>query len=163
MEIHKRLMTVAIVMAATVGWAAEDAKEPPPTWPWPGPTPPEIRDALVIKRNIFRPTEQDLKKMETSAPDKPVAAPAKPRKLLCWGRLWTHLCNPFTEAAVQILGRKNDYPISWVKPYGRGRVFYCSLGVQKPPYSNPRFLQYLLAGIQFALGDLPADTTPSEQ
>jgi type 1 glutamine amidotransferase len=60
-------------------------------------------------------------------------------------------------------GRKNDYPISWVKTYGRGRVFYCSLGVQKAPYSSPLFLQYLLAGIQFAIGDLPADTTPSER
>jgi type 1 glutamine amidotransferase len=60
-------------------------------------------------------------------------------------------------------GRKNDYPISWIKPYGRGRVFYCSLGVQKAPYSSPLFLQYLLAGIQFALGDLPADMTPSEK
>jgi type 1 glutamine amidotransferase len=298
-----------------------------------------------MKRGIFRPTEQDLKKMEAIAPDKPIAAPAKPRKLLCWGRLWTHLCNPFTEAAVQILGRKtkafevvasddprqllpenlktfdaiflnglhdptpflplnwktlppeelaaaqkldtavkrsmldfvgrdgkglagiegsicalrdwkeygelmgafynghyvgdfaikvedlahpltacfggqplrifdqayvpgppysrknlrvllsldmtqtpdpladpkmswlkgaverleastgrkNDYPISWVKTYGQGRVFYCSLGVQKAPYSSPLFLQYLLAGIQFAIGDLPADTTPSEK
>ena len=43
-------------------------------------------------------------------------------------------------------GRKDDYPISWVKTYGRGRVFYCSLGVQKAPYSSPLFLQYLLAG-----------------
>ena len=45
---------------------------------------------------------------------------------------------------------------------GAGRVFYCSLGVQRAPYSNPLFLRYLLGGIQFAAGDLPADTTPSE-
>jgi type 1 glutamine amidotransferase len=51
----------------------------------------------------------------------------------------------------------------WIKSYGQGRVFYISLGVQKAPYSNPLFLQYLLAGIQFALGDLPGDTTPSEK
>jgi type 1 glutamine amidotransferase len=345
MKVHKTLLTIVIVTATGAALAAEAKNEPPPTWPWPGPTPSEIRDALVMKRGIFRPTEQDLKKMEAIAPDKPIAAPAKPRKLLCWGRLWTHLCNPFTEAAVQVLGRKtkafevvasddpqqllpenlktfdaiflnglhdptpflplnwktlppeelaaakkldatvkqsildfvaqdgkglagiegsicalrdwkefgelmgafynghyvgdfvlkveepahpltaclggqpfrvfdqayvpgppysrknvrvllsldmtqtpdpladpkmawlkesvkrleastgrkNDYPISWVRAHGRGRVFYCSLGVQKAPYANPLFLRYLLAGIQFATGDLPADMTPSEK
>jgi type 1 glutamine amidotransferase len=55
------------------------------------------------------------------------------------------------------------YPISWIKAHGPGRVFYCSLGVWKPPYLAPLFPQYLLAGIQFANGDLPADTTPSEK
>ena len=63
MVMHKTLSAVLMVMAATAGWAAEAAKEPPPAWPWPGPTPPEIRDGLVQKRNIFRPTEQDLRKM----------------------------------------------------------------------------------------------------
>lgn len=57
-------------------------------------------------------------------------------------------------------GREKDYPISWVKTHGRGRVFYCSLGVQKEAYSSPLFLRYLLAGIQYAIGDLPADATP---
>ncbi len=69
---------------------------------------------------------------------------------------------PNVEKLEQSTGRK-EYPISWVKSYGKGRVFYLSLGVQKAPYSNPLFMRYLLGGIQFALGDLPADTTPSEK
>jgi len=294
---------------------------------------------------LIRPTAQDLKKLEELTPDKPPAPPQKPRRLLCWGRLWTHMANPMTEEAVRILGRKTgafevvatddpqmllperlqdfdalflnglhdqtpflphwlksmpkeeqgaaqeldrrvkqsilkfvgedgkglagiegsicalrdwkefgelmgafynghyagnfvikvedpthpltacfggqpfkifdqayvpgppysrkklrvllsldltqtpeptadpkmawlkegvkrleaytgrekDYPISWVKPYGKGRVFYVSLGVQKAPYSSPLFMRYLLAGIQFAIGDLAGDTTPSEK
>lgn len=60
-------------------------------------------------------------------------------------------------------GRPKEYPISWIKSHGKGRVFYCSLGVQRAPYSNPLFLRYLLGGIQFATGDLAADTTPSEK
>lgn len=293
---------------------------------------------------LIRPTAQDLKKLEELTPDKPPAPPQKPRRLLCWGRLWTHMANPMTEEAVRILGRKTgafevvatddpqmllperlqdfdalflnglhdqtpflphwlksmpkeeqgaaqeldrrvkqsilkfvgedgkglagiegsicalrdwkefgelmgafyaghyvgnfvmkvddpahpltaclggqtfkvfdqgyvpgppysrkkvrvlltldltqmpdpiadpkvawlkpsvekleqstgrrEYPISWVKSYGKGRVFYLSLGVQKAPYSSPLFMRYLLAGIQFALGDLPGDTTPSEK
>jgi len=344
MEMLKTVCMVVMVTAATAALAAEATKEPPPTWPWPGPTPPEIRESLMKKR-VFRPSGQELKKMEAIAPDKAPATPAKPRKLLCWGRLWTHMCNPFTEETVKILGRKTkafevvasddpklllpetlktfdaiflnglhdpqpflplnfktlppeelaaakkfdaavkqsvldsvmqdgkglagiegslaalrdwkeygelmgatynghyvgkfvlkvedpvhpvtacfggqpfsiwdqayvpgppfsrkkvrvllsldmtqtpeptadpkmawlkpavkrleeytgrekDYPISWVKAHGKGRVFYCSLGVQKPPYFIPLFQRYLLAGIQFALGDLPGDTTPSEK
>lgn len=335
-------VTLVILMAATPALAAEAAKEPLPTWPWPGPTPPEQREVMMKRTFVFRLTPQDSKEMEKLAPDKPLVAPLKPRKLLCWGRLWTHMANSLAEEAVKILGRKTgafevlatddpqvllpeklkgfdaiffnslhdpapflppwfkempkaeqtaaqeldqkvkqsilkfvgedgkgvagiegsiaalsdwkefgemmgafynghyvgnfvikvedpahpltacfgsqpfrifdqayvpgppysrkkvrvlltldltqtpdptedpksawlkpsvkkledvtgqkEYPISWVKSYGKGRVFYCSLGVQKAPYSSPLFLRYLLAGIQFAIGDLPCDTTPS--
>lgn len=53
-----------------------------------------------------------------------------------------------------------DYVISWVRPYGKGRVFYCSLGHEPSSYCDPRVLRHYLAGIQFALGDLEADATP---
>ena len=53
-----------------------------------------------------------------------------------------------------------DYAISWVRRYGRGRVFYTSLGHAAETYWNPLFLQHLLAGIQFALGDLDAPAAP---
>ena len=59
-------------------------------------------------------------------------------------------------------GRKdNDHAISWIKRYGDGRVFYCSLGHNKEIYWNPAVLAHYLAGIQWALGDLQADDTPS--
>jgi hypothetical protein len=53
-----------------------------------------------------------------------------------------------------------DYVISWVRSHGKGRVFYCSLGHEASSYHNPHMLRHCLAGIQFALGDLEADTTP---
>jgi hypothetical protein len=53
-----------------------------------------------------------------------------------------------------------DYAISWVRRYGKGRVFYCSLGHEPSSYYNPHVLRHYLAGIQFALGDLKADATP---
>jgi hypothetical protein len=56
--------------------------------------------------------------------------------------------------------KDGDYVISWVRPYGKGRVFYCSLGHEPSSYSNPHVLRHYLAGIQFALGDLEADATP---
>lgn len=54
-----------------------------------------------------------------------------------------------------------DFPISWVRRYGEGRVFYCSLGHREDVYWNPAVLGHYLAGIQFALGDLPVETRPS--
>jgi len=54
-----------------------------------------------------------------------------------------------------------DYAISWIHQYGRGRVFYCSLGHNPYVFWDPMMLEHFLAGIQFALGDLEADTTPS--
>ncbi len=55
----------------------------------------------------------------------------------------------------------NDYAVSWIQKFGKGRVFYCSLGHDHPVFWNPAVLKHYLDGIQFALGDLPADTTPS--
>lgn len=62
------------------------------------------------------------------------------------------------------LGRTdNDYAVSWVHNCGLGRVFYCSLGHRHEIFWNPPILKHYLAGIQFALGDLPADALPSAQ
>ncbi len=55
----------------------------------------------------------------------------------------------------------NDYAVSWVHAYGNGRVFYCSLGHNESTYWDPAVLRHYLDGIQFAIGDLEADTTPS--
>jgi type 1 glutamine amidotransferase len=53
-----------------------------------------------------------------------------------------------------------DTGISWVKTYGKGRLFYCSLGHNDNIFWNPAILQHYLDGIQFALGDLIVDTNP---
>lgn len=53
-----------------------------------------------------------------------------------------------------------DYAVSWIRAYGQGRVFYCSLGHREDVYWNPVVLKHYLAGIQYALGDLPADAAP---
>jgi len=53
-----------------------------------------------------------------------------------------------------------DYAISWVRAYEKGRVFYTTLGHEPATYWNPVFLKHLLAGIQFAIGDLEGETVP---
>ena len=55
-----------------------------------------------------------------------------------------------------------DYALSWVKPQGKGRVFYCALGHDRKTFLQPKILRHLLDGIQFALGDLPGPIKPSD-
>jgi type 1 glutamine amidotransferase len=58
--------------------------------------------------------------------------------------------------------RKNgQYPISWLSTYGKGRTFYCSLGHSDHIYWDARVLRHYLAGLQYVLGDLEADASPS--
>jgi type 1 glutamine amidotransferase len=55
----------------------------------------------------------------------------------------------------------HDYALAWIHQYGSGRVFYAAHGHGEAMYSNPTMLKFYLAGIQYALGDLSADATPS--
>ena len=55
----------------------------------------------------------------------------------------------------------NDYALAWVRNYGRGRVFYCTIAHNPRVFWDPRMLRFYLGAIQFALGDLPASTIPS--
>lgn len=63
----------------------------------------------------------------------------------------------------QLVRDDNDFPIAWIKHEGQGRVFYTSLGHNPEIYRTPQVLQHYLDGLQFALGDLDADATPSER
>ena len=54
-----------------------------------------------------------------------------------------------------------DYAVGWIKSYGRGRVFFSILGHNPTLFKSPELAQFFLSGIQFILGDLDADTTPS--
>lgn len=54
-----------------------------------------------------------------------------------------------------------DIAISWVRNYGRGRVFYTSLGHNPHLNWNPTVLQHYFDGILFALGELPGPVIPS--
>ncbi len=54
-----------------------------------------------------------------------------------------------------------DYAVAWIQQHGNGRVFYTLLGHREDTFQNPLSLQYFLAGMQYALGDLKADATPS--
>jgi type 1 glutamine amidotransferase len=46
---------------------------------------------------------------------------------------------------------KNDHPISWYHNFEGGKVFYTALGHTKECYTDPLFLQHLLAGMKWAM------------
>jgi len=54
-----------------------------------------------------------------------------------------------------------DYALAWIRNYGRGRTFYCTIAHNPYVFSDPLMLKFYLDAIQFALGDLDAPTTPS--
>jgi type 1 glutamine amidotransferase len=56
-----------------------------------------------------------------------------------------------------------DYALSYIRREGRGRVFYEAHGHSETVYAMKPFLEHMLAGIQYALGDLKADDSPSEK
>ncbi len=58
----------------------------------------------------------------------------------------------------------HDYGLSWIRREGNGRVFYQALGHHESIYyNNPAMLEHILAGMQYALGDLKADDSPSRK
>lgn len=56
----------------------------------------------------------------------------------------------------------HDFGLSWIKREGQGRVFYEAHGHSERIYAMTPMLEHILAGIQYAIGDLKADDSPSK-
>lgn len=67
------------------------------------------------------------------------------------------LKDPKTVAKVDAKGRLF---VSWIKPYGKGRVFFVSPSHQPESYETEAMLRYYADGIQYVLGDLKCDDSP---
>lgn len=55
-----------------------------------------------------------------------------------------------------------EVPVSWLRKAGDGRVFYTNFGHREDTFAKPAILKHMLDGIQYALGDLEADATPTD-
>jgi type 1 glutamine amidotransferase len=69
------------------------------------------------------------------------------------------------DKGIEAYPRKDkDFALSWIQKVGQGRVFYEALGHHESIYyNNPNMLAHILAGMQYALGDLKADDSPSKK
>jgi type 1 glutamine amidotransferase len=56
-----------------------------------------------------------------------------------------------------------EVPVSWLRKAGDGRVFYTNFGHREDTFAKPAILKHMLDGIQYALGDLEADATPTAE
>ena len=54
-----------------------------------------------------------------------------------------------------------DYALSYIRREGKGRVFYEGHGHDARVYAMTNMLEHIRAGIQYALGDLKADDSPT--
>jgi type 1 glutamine amidotransferase len=53
-----------------------------------------------------------------------------------------------------------DFPLAWAKTYGKGRVFYSSLGHAASTWDNPDVYHMYLEALKWSLGLTEADVTP---
>jgi type 1 glutamine amidotransferase len=53
-----------------------------------------------------------------------------------------------------------DYASTWAKSYGKGRVFYTSLGHEEAVWNDPRYQDLVLGGIKWATGLAKAKVKP---
>jgi type 1 glutamine amidotransferase len=120
----------------------------------------------------YHPAQQEVR-LTLVEPDHPLSA--------AWdGTSFVHvdepyiLTNSFTQRRIRPLlymdtknmefGRRprpkeRCYP-AYIKPHGSGRVFYCSPSHNAQSFEDPRLLQFILDGIQYAVGDLACDDSP---
>ena len=52
-------------------------------------------------------------------------------------------------------------PVSWVRDYGRGRVFYTNFGHNDTTWKDPAFAKHAAEGIAWALGKFTVPTAPN--
>jgi type 1 glutamine amidotransferase len=57
--------------------------------------------------------------------------------------------------------QRPSYPATWARMEQKGRVFYTSMGHREDVWTNPKFQQVLLGGINWAAGNAEADVTPN--
>ena len=57
--------------------------------------------------------------------------------------------------------QRPDFPSTWARRHGKGRVFYTSLGHREDIWTNPYFQTIVLGGFAWTLGNVEADVTPN--
>ncbi len=54
-----------------------------------------------------------------------------------------------------------DFPMTWAKTYGSGKVFYTAMGHREDVWENPKYQELLLGGLMWATGKVEADIKPN--
>lgn len=54
-----------------------------------------------------------------------------------------------------------NYPMTWARPYGKGRVFYTSMGHREDVWTNPKYQGLLMGALAWATGKVDASIEPN--
>jgi type 1 glutamine amidotransferase len=76
------------------------------------------------------------------------------------GRVLLRLDVSKMPANAEYRGKDGDFPLAWAKTYGKGRVFYSSLGHAAETWDNRDVALMYFEAIKWALGLTDADATP---
>jgi uncharacterized protein len=76
-------------------------------------------------------------------------------------RVLAHLDASKLDLKAPLVHRKDaDFPVAWAKTYGKGRVFYSTLGHADTAWDNRAIQLMYLDAIRWALGLVPGDASP---
>jgi type 1 glutamine amidotransferase len=54
------------------------------------------------------------------------------------------------------------YEVSWCRNFGKGRVFYTSLGHREDVWTNKLYQEHVIGGIKWAIGEVRGNARPSD-
>ena len=167
---------LAAIHAATDSYHTSGATAPTGTWP-------EFNEMIggFFKFHWTYPT---LIPVKVDDPDSPLTAMYPKGGYAIVDETYTFPQDSFSRKRVHVLtsvnyakmsaedkakepaaGRRTDgdYALSYIQRVGNGRVFYETHGHDEKIYFSRPFVAHMLAGIQYALGDLKAEDGPSER
>lgn len=102
----------------------------------------------VIVEDINHPSTSHLDHFERDVPEEIYT-------FRNWSRKNTNVLLSLDNNSVDLkkgIREDNDYALAWCHNYGKGRVFYTSLGYYKETWKYEKFRKHLLGGIQWAMG-----------
>ena len=162
-------------MPCTVSDAQKQERPAEPLWPW-------WDEAIggYFKFHWLYPTPITVK---IDDPKSPLTAAFKGKSFNTIDEVYTFNESSFSRERVRVLTsidydlmtdcdkglevaprKDHDFALSWIQKVGQGRVFYEALGHHESIYyNNPAMLAHILAGMQYAIGDLKADDSPSKK
>ncbi len=179
---------IAGIHAATDGYHGTPAGTPPPAAAG-GTKPPEDGGVALwpdyigliggyFKFHWYFPTQITVK---LDDPASPINAPFKQHGFSIADEVYTFNQDSFSRSKVHVLASidyekmpaeikakepapqrtDHDYALSYIHREGQGRVFVTVLGHDESIYKLTPMLAHILAGVQYAIGDLTADDSPS--
>jgi uncharacterized protein len=57
--------------------------------------------------------------------------------------------------------QRGNYPITWIHPYGQGKVFYTAMGHREDVWASPAYQKLICGGIDYALHRVTVDDSPN--